>query len=152
MKDDLSHLKDIASDTLKNKALDRLRAKLTERAQDIKDAPESQMMDFYCGTCSKDFGAMGFKQIRLPKKSLWFAWYEAQCPEGHTALRYITDKLTDPYFHLSPFVKAQQAEFEDAMLSPDHPRFKVLYPEAYDKIKQQELGRELTKPLRELYD
>lgn len=83
---------------------------------------------------------------------MWFAFYEAQCPEGHTSVRYITDKLTDPYFINSPFVRAQQVEFEDAMLSPDNPRFKVLYPEAYDKIKLGEIGRELTKPLKELYD
>ena len=149
MSDDIQYLKDRASDLMQGKALDRLRAKLSERAQEIKDAPDSQHMDFYCTTCERDFGAIGFKQVRVPRGSVWFAYYEAQCPNGHTCLRYITDKITDPYFTQSPFIRAQQNQFEDAMLSPDSPRFKLLYPEAHERLKGGDFRRELAKPLHE---
>lgn len=149
MDKDTQYLKERASDILENKKLERLRQKLSERAQEIKDAPESQMMDFYCDTCKRDFGAMGFKQVRIPKKSVWFAFYEANCPNNHKALRYITDKLTDPYFFNSPFVREQQNQFEDAMITPDNPRFKLLYPEAYERIKSAAFRREITQPLHE---
>ncbi len=144
MNDDVKKLAEIASDTLKQHKIERLRKKLTERAQEIKDAPPSQMMDFYCSTCEKDFGGLGFKQVCIPKVSVWFAWYETPCPEGHICLRYITDKIADPYFVQSPFVRAQQVEFEDSMVGPDNPRFKVLYPEAWKKIQSQKFEREFT--------
>lgn len=145
MKSDLDNLKYIAEDVLKNKELDRLRAKLTERAQEIKDAPESVMTDFYCDECQRDFGAIGHKQVRIPEKSVWFAFYETHCPEGHKAIRHITDKLEDPYFLKSPFVRAQQVEFEEAMIGPDDPRFETLYPEAYKKLQSKQFEREFTQ-------
>lgn len=151
MDEHIQRLQEIAGDTLKQKKIERLRQKLTERAQDIKDAPYSQMMDFYCTECHRDFGAIGFKEVRVPKGSVWFAWYEAHCPEGHKNLRYITDKIEDPYFVQSPFVRAQQEEFEDAQIPPWHPRFKVLYPLQHAALKAKQYEGELTR-LSKKYD
>lgn len=143
MNDDVKKLTHIAKDTLKNKEIDRLRLKLSERAQEIKDAQPTQRMDFFCSECERDFGGIGHKEVRWPKGSVWFAFYRGRCPEGHLTIRYITDKLKDPYFYKSPFVRKQQSVYADAMIGPDNPRFKVLYPEAYERIQQQKLKREL---------
>lgn len=145
MKNEIDELKHIASSVMEDKRVERLRQKLTERAQEIRDAPESQMMDFYCKECERDFGAIGFKQVRMPKGSVWFAYYEANCPENHKALRYVTDKIEDPYFILSPFIRAQQDEFEDAQLPPWHPRFRLLYPLQYNALKQRQYEGELAR-------
>lgn len=141
---DLIKLGEIAQDTFKNLQLERLYKKLSERAQEIKDAPEYQQMDFYCDECEKDFGGVGHKEIRLPKGSVFFAFYRTFCPDGHIATRRITDKIADPYFFNSPFIHAQQKQFEDAMIGPDNPRFKFLYPEAHKKLKSGEFEREFT--------
>lgn len=145
---ELEHLKDRASKVIEEKKIERLRQKLTERAQEIKDAPYVADTDFYCDVCKKDFGARGFKQVRTPKGSVWFAFYEATCPQGHTAIRYITDKITDPYFVTSPFVRAQQDEYADYMLDPSSPRFKLLYPETHKRLKSGDFNREFTKPIQ----
>lgn len=142
---EVEQLKDRASKIMEDSRIERLRHKLTERAQEIKSAPESAHTDFYCVECKRDFGAIGWKQVRKPQGSVWFAFYEAHCPEGHKAIRYITDKIEDPYFTKSPFIRAQQDEFEDAQIPPWHPRFKVLYPLQYERLKQMEYDGALSR-------
>lgn len=79
---DLIKLGEIAQDTFKNLQLERLYKKLSERAKEIKDAPEYQQMDFYCDECGKDFGGVG------QKKS---AYQKDQCSLRSIELSALTD-------------------------------------------------------------
>lgn len=107
---------------------------LEEREKEIKIAKERVMTSFFCDTCDADWDGVGFKQIRVPKGSMWFAYYIGYCPAGHPCVRRITDKLNDPYFYRSYILKKEQAKHADDFLPHWHPRFKLVYPEAYAKL------------------
>jgi len=107
---------------------------LKGRMSDITSARESTRTSFFCETCDADFDGMGYKQVRWPKGTLWFAYYLGFCPKRHPCVRRITDRLSDPYFYKSYVVRKQQAKHGDEFLPHWHPRFKVVYPEAYAKL------------------
>jgi hypothetical protein len=56
-------------------------------------------------------------------------------------IRRITDKSSDPYYVMSPFLQRQRYDLIDAFITPDDPRFKVLYPDKYAKLKNH-VGKE----------
>lgn len=137
-------MKDLA-DTLKAKTEDRerfyaLQKWLHERRDDVLQAPSYVMTEFWCNTCKKDFDGSGFKQVRVPPQGAWFAYYVGRCTQGHQALRYITDKLLDPYFRRSKRIKIQQGRYSDEMLQPWQPRFRQIYPQQYAKLYLNEQG------------
>lgn len=110
------------------------------RQEDIKRAPMYAKTEFFCLSCHRDFEGTGVKQVRVPKGSVWFAYYVGICVCGKHAIRRITDKLSDPYFYQSKTIRAQQSRYADAMLSPHHPRFKQFYPQQYSRLFLQEKG------------
>lgn len=107
---------------------------LRSRINEVNQAPWRTETDFWCCTCSRDFQGTGFKIVRQPQGSVWFAYYQGVCPKGHRAIRYITDKNRDPYYYRSLAVKLQQRQYGDELLQPWHPRFRQLYPEQYAKL------------------
>ncbi len=113
---------------------------LMERRNDIAAAPTYVQTDFWCDTCHRDFSTTGHKEIRVPKVGVWFAYYVGICPCGAHGIRYITDRLRDPYWYKSKIIKIQQGIYADAILQPWQPRFKQLYPEQYRKLYSQEQG------------
>lgn len=116
---------------------------LMERRDDVLQAPMYMKGEFWCQKCHRDFDATGHKEVRVPPKGVWFAYYVGICPKGHFALRYITDKLLDPYFYRSLRVKMMQGQYADDMLQPWQPRFRQLYPRQYAKLYLQQQGVEL---------
>lgn len=118
----------------------KLQEWLYGRANEIKAAAVRTQTDFWCDTCKRDFSGIGHKQVRMPPGSVWFAYYATVCPVGHKALRYITDKLTDPYYVKSARIRREQGLFHDDMLSPAHPRFKLIYPNQYRRLFLKEKG------------
>lgn len=116
---------------------------LYERRDEILGAPMYVQTDFWCDYCEKDFSTTGHKEVRVPPQGVWFAYYVGICPCGKFAVRYITDKLLDPYFYKSLVLKIQQGQYADEMLQPWQPRFRQVYPEQYRKLYLQEQGIEL---------
>ncbi len=113
---------------------------LHRRIKEISEAPMRIDGAFWCDYCELDFEGTGFKEVRRPPVGVFFAYYVAFCPCGQKAMRYITDKLTDPYYYKSKAVKMQQAQHPDDMLQPWEPRFRLVYPKQYEKLYQQLQG------------
>lgn len=113
---------------------------LYERRDEILAAPPYIKTDFYCDHCKRDFSGIGNKEVRVPSQGVWFAYYVSICPCKKHAIRYITDKLLDPYWYKSKVIKIQQGQYADEMLQPWQPRFKQIYPEQYRKLYLQEQG------------
>ncbi len=109
----------------------KMRAWLYARQKETAEAKAVVMTSFYCDSCDADFDSRAIKQVRKPTGAVWHAYYEARCPRGHLAVRWITDRLADPYFYKSFIVKREQARHADDFLTPSHPRFKLVYPRAY---------------------
>lgn len=117
---------------------------LFERRDDILAAPMYVQTQFWCDYCEKDFNTTGHKEVRTPSNgTVWFAYYVGICPCGRHGLRYITDRLLDPYFYKSDVVRVQQGQYADEMLQPTQPRFRQLYPQQYAKLYLQEQGVEV---------
>lgn len=105
-----------------------------EHVKVIKEAYEETLMDFWCDKCKKDFSTTGKKQVRHSGR--WpVAWYVGLCPKKHVAIRHITDKNHDPYYGRSEMMKKQRAKLADAMLTPDDPRFALVYPQKYRELQ-----------------
>lgn len=105
-----------------------------DRVEAIMQAPRFTITDFWCAKCQKDVSGTGFRQTCVIRETLPTAWYTSFCPEGHRLTRRITDKDTDPYYTSSLLIKRQRYDLSDLLLTPDDPRFKILYPEAYKKL------------------
>lgn len=109
---------------------------LNGRVREIKDAPKRQKTDFWCEDCQKDFSGIGYKEVR-ERPTFLIAWYTGFCPMGHKCIRRITDKVDDPYYHLSLMVRRQRVDFGNDLVQPGDPRFARLYPEQFKKLQDQ---------------
>lgn len=126
---------------VKDRADERQRLKDTtqearDRARAIREAPDRLMYDFYCTDCASDFTGPAWKD-GYTRHSVQYAWYTGFCPLGHKAIRHITDKHWDAYYHLSDIMRHQRQEFADALLTPADPRFRKLYPAQWRKIEEE---------------
>lgn len=132
----------IVKENREGRAMDAARGReLRERKALIAEAKDLAIVDFWCGTCLKDFEAKGQKQVR--DAIGWpVAFYAAHCPLGHIAMRRITDKLNDPYFYESLLMRMQQVDHADDFITPDNPRFAVLYPIQWARIENDRKKRE----------
>lgn len=151
-REDIKHLKRIAIRNIEERRRTERMAKwLSERYNEIKNAPEAAPNSFWCDTCLRDYDAFGHKEVRWHKGDVWFAFYRAFCPSGHANVRRITDKLGDPYFFKSRFVKREQSEHADEFLTPSDPRFRQVYPQAWADLKEREAWEvNNRKPMDEL--
>lgn len=105
-----------------------------ERVEAIFSAPKFVVTDFYCKQCRKDVAGTGFRQVCTIRPQYPTAWFVSICPSGHRIVRRITDKDTDPYYDLSPLIARQRYEMRDDLLTPEDPRFKILYPAQWEKL------------------
>jgi hypothetical protein len=105
-----------------------------DRVKAIFDAPRFTVMDFWCNTCKKDCTGTGYRQVGTLRDRLPTAWFIGYCPRGHKMIRRITDKSSDPYYDSSFIIMRQRYELADALLTPDDPRFKLLYPKQYAEL------------------
>jgi len=121
---------------LKDKALE-------DRLKVIREAFPITRLGFWCRKCRQDFEGQAFKQVRYPASGgAPVAWYRSFCPKRHEAIRRITDKLKDNYYYESEMLKRQRIDLADAMLTPDDPRFRVVYPDQWQKLEQEREMRE----------
>jgi len=128
----------------------RLREEREERERPFKDrvalimdAPRFVTTDFWCNTCQRDCRGTGYRQASTVRPECPTAWFIAYCPRGHRMIRRITDKSTDPYYELSFLVQRQRFDLRDAILTPEDPRFKILYPKQYAELFKKD-GRQKT--------
>lgn len=160
---DTSHLKRL----LQDKQDDRERAKLRDereqaRHKEILAAPYEVITSFWCKPCKRDFDASGVKTLNwgfdLDKGEAYIpqglrqAWYSARCPSGHRAVRYITDKHLDPYYHDSEFVRRSQSEHLDDFLTPNDPGFAAKYPVQWAKLQKEKEQREIADEQRQRHE
>lgn len=132
----------IVKNNREGRAMDERRGKaLRERRKEVDSAKQYAEMGFWCASCRRDFNAVGTKQVRLYDTEP-IGWYGALCPNGHVAIRRITDKMGDPYFYQSDYIKRQQAEHADDFLLPSDPRFKHVYPVQWARIQEEQRRRE----------
>lgn len=135
-------LGDIAKRNREGRAQDELRGRaLRDRRKEVDDAKLYAQQGFWCKECARDFSAQGLKQVR--DYDTWpLAWYGALCPNGHTAIRRITDKLHDPYFYESQYIRREQAQHADDFMLPSDPRFRYKYPVQWARIEEERRQRE----------
>ncbi len=140
---------------LKEKQADREHRQAQEqdahdRQRAIADAPPHKLEDFWCDTCQVDFSAPALKRVnwifdidhnRLEAPKEWRGWYEGNCERGHLALRRITDKVFDPYYLRSQWVKRQRIDHADDFLTPEDYRFRLKYPAQWRKLQESHARR-----------
>lgn len=107
-----------------------------DRMLEIKHAPNRDRVAFWCSKCQRDIVSYAYKQVRYPKGQLPIAWHVGKCPDGHTLIRYITDKGADPYYHQSFFMRLERSRLANDLVQPDDPRFRILYPAQYRKMQE----------------
>ena len=111
-----------------------------DRVEAITHSPRFTTTDFWCATCQRDCQGTGYRQVSTIRERWPTAWFVGYCPTGHKVLRRITDKNTDPYYDSSYMVKRMRFTLRDDLLTPEDPRFKVLYPRQWEELygKSQE--------------
>ena len=108
-----------------------------ERVQAIFDSPLRVTTDFWCNTCKKDCTGAGYRQVCTIDAKHPTGWFTGYCPKGHKLIRRITDKITDPYYEMSFMIRRQRYDLKDEFLTPDDPRFKVLYPRQWKELMEK---------------
>jgi hypothetical protein len=109
-----------------------------ERVEAIFTAPRYCTTDFWCNTCKRDCSGTGYRQVCTVREKLPTAWFVGYCPKGHKMVRRITDKDTDPFYDFSEMIQRHRYEMKDAFLTPDDPRFKLLYPLQYKELMKKQ--------------
>jgi len=109
------------------------------------------LLDFYCKKCDLDQRLIGFKNgysKRLAERfrlSCTPQWFENICKKCHgKVIRYITQKLLDPYFSQSKKLRYERKLFDKDLVQPGDPRFAVLYPQQHKKMREEREGSEQT--------
>ena len=131
----IQRLKDRYDDAEASRLLqEELARPFNERMEAIFTAPRYCTTDFWCNICKRDCSGTGYRQVCTVRHTLPTAWFVGYCPLGHKMLRRITDKDTDPFYDFSEMIQRQRYELQDAFLTPDDPRFRVLYPKQYKEL------------------
>lgn len=120
----------------------RLNEEKRDREKMIRDAFPRTRMGFWCEKCAQDFEGVAYKEVSQVFVDPPCAWYVGFCPKNHKAIRRITDKAGDPYYRQSALIRRQRIELADAMLTPDNPRFRVVYPAQWRKLEEERQKRE----------
>lgn len=118
----------------KREAIAEKNAPFLDRVKAIMDAPRVARLDFWCTVCKKDCTGPGYRQVATIRERVPTAWYVAFCPQGHRMIRRITDKSDDPYYYQSMFLQRQRMDMAMDLLTPDDPRFRILYPKQWEEL------------------
>lgn len=107
---------------------DRIKA-TEERDNLIKDAPPIVLTDFYCRKCQKDFKGIAPRIIEpdWSNDTQRVAYYKTKCFKGHWVVRWITDRLNDPYFFRSKWVANDRAKHSNDILQDFQTGYNLLY-------------------------
>jgi len=119
-----------------------------ERAKDRKEKDRRELVELnerspyykrdngWCDKCHRDYSVLYTKHGNET-----LAYYLGTCSKGHTVRREIT--LRDRYYDHSILVRAERDRHSDDLLTPDHPRFKYVYPDKWREYERQREQRAL---------
>lgn len=113
---------------------------LQDRTREIVDAKDKMINTFWCDTCKADFTGRAYKVVRKMPKKMPIAWYVGFCPARHKCIKRITEKPNDPYYMRSYIVKRDRARHADDLLTPNDPRFWLLYGHKHGFEQYRSLG------------
>lgn len=99
-----------------------------ERDNDIKSVKYTDIIDYWCSDCAKDFRAISIKQVQKD----WnidqnIAFYKTKCDCGKWCIRHITDKHKDSYFIKSRMLAKDRGVHHVDTLQPWQTGFNTLY-------------------------
>lgn len=127
-----------------------------EREREVTEALSViPRMDFWCEACAQwdrskgDIVAVARKQVKYHDNDLPQARYTGFCPKGHMVMRFITEKNRDPYYRQSFKMYQERKKAADDLLQPSDPRFKQVYPQAWEKLQAEQRAREEQKDIEE---
>lgn len=100
-----------------------------ERNDAIKDSPIVSVTDFYCNLCRLDFKSMSVREVETDwSNSLqYIAFYKSKCDKGHWCIRFITDKLKDPFWMNSRKIATDRGRYHDDIVQPFESGYNLLY-------------------------
>lgn len=110
--------------------------------KEYREAPDEVRTDFWCDECGLDISAIGFKKLYSDGMGI----YRSKCARQHMLVRYITNKWQDPYWNRSRKVAADREKYADDMLTPDNPRFRIVYPQQWKALQEMKHERSLATP------
>lgn len=104
----------------KNKAL---------RGELIADSKDIEIKEFYCRTCKQDFPSLAHKQVEVDWSNTdqHIAFFKTKHSCGTWCIRYITDRLDDPYWMESPKVYRDRGEHYQDLIQPFENGYNLLY-------------------------
>ncbi|MFA6095911.1 MAG: hypothetical protein WC767_03675 [Candidatus Paceibacterota bacterium] len=118
------------SDVMKRNWEERDREKRKKEIEKELNVDESIPASiFYCGKCAVDFKPPGAFKV---EEDDWntggkFRYWKARHTCGAWSKRLISQKLKDPFWKLSPSVKADRARYRRDMIQPNETGFNMLY-------------------------
>ena len=101
-----------------------------EREEEILKAKPADIIEFYCTDCEEDFAQVAFKQVETDwsNTSQRIAFYKSKHDDcGAWAIRYITDKYSDPYWSESKQVARDRGKHYADILQPWETGYNLLY-------------------------
>lgn len=101
-----------------------------EREEDIQRAKPIDIVEFYCSHCEEDFAQIAYKQVETDwsNTNQRIAFYKSKCDDcGTWAIRYITNKYSDPYWSESKQVARDRGKHYADILQPWETGYNLLY-------------------------
>lgn len=114
----------------KDRVQHRNREKLyAERNEEIDKAPDSDVKDFWCLWCDKDFKALAIKhtEVDWSNTSQRVAYYKTKHECGNWVIRHITDKHSDPYWFESRSVALDRGNHHNDLIQEFETGYQLLY-------------------------
>lgn len=100
-----------------------------ERQEEIDKAKSWDVIEFFCTRCQEDFAHFAHKQVEAdwsnPRQNI--AFYKGKHDCGEWAIRYITDKFSDPYWLESPQVARDRGTHHNDLIQPFETGYQLLY-------------------------
>lgn len=100
-----------------------------ERNLLIKDSKPIEILDFICFKCKEEFKSMSVKEVEIDWTcpTQYIAFYKAKCNKDHWCIRYITDKLNDPFWMNSARLAKDRDTYHKDIIQPHETNYNLLY-------------------------
>lgn len=100
-----------------------------DRMDEIKAAPVKDMKEFWCKMCNTEFFSETIKEVERDWNNLtqYIAFYRGKCPEGHWAIRHITDRFKDSFFFRSRRIAKDRGKHFKETVQPNETNYQLLY-------------------------
>lgn len=102
----------------------------TLRGDLITDSQEFTPKDFFCKKCDVDFISLAHKQVEIDwtNTDQSIAFYKTKHKKcGTWVMRYVTDRLKDPYWQLSKVVATDRGKHSLDLLQPFENNYNLVY-------------------------